>query len=81
MTKYDPTIEKRCADAIEFLKKNPGVKRSIVAANFFIRDRILKNRLIGIPLANIKGGHNKALDNNIEDRIKEYLNFLIYVGH
>jgi hypothetical protein len=43
MTKYNPAMEKQCADAIKFLKKNPGVKWLIIIANFFIRDRILKN--------------------------------------
>ena len=81
MTKYDPKIKERYIEAIAFLKKNPSAKRSLIIANFFVRDHILKNRLIDIPLVNIKGGYNKALDNNIEDRIKEYLNFLIYIGH
>jgi hypothetical protein len=37
--------------------------------------------MAGVPAQNTKGGHNKALDTDMEDGIKEYLNFLIHYGH
>jgi len=62
MTKFDPEVEKRIANAIEHTKKNPGTKLSKVAVKFVVLYDLFYRRLYGRGAGNTHGGHNKALN-------------------
>jgi len=62
MTKFDPEVEKRIANAIVFFQENPGLKLSKVAVQFVVLYDLFYRRLHGLAAGNTHGGHNKALD-------------------
>ena len=62
MTKFDPKVEKRIANAIVFFQENPGLKLSKVAVQFVVLYDLFYRRLHGRAASNTHGGHNKALD-------------------
>ena len=81
MTKYDPEEEKRMAQATEFFHKHPHSKKSKVAMQFRVLLRLWKARLSGRLPQNTKGGQNKVLSDNQEEALKQFIDFLIYLGH
>jgi hypothetical protein len=70
MTKFDPEVEKRIANAIEHTKKNPGTKLSKVAVKFVVPYDLFYRRLYGRGASNTYGGHNKALNETQEGALK-----------
>jgi hypothetical protein len=81
MAKYDPEEEKRMAEAIVFYRKTPGAIKHQVAKQFRVPLRKWKARLEGRPAQNTKGGHNKLLTNDQELALRQFIDFLIYLGH
>jgi hypothetical protein len=81
MTKYDPEEEKRIAQATEFFHKHPHSKKSKVAMQFRVPLRLWKARLSGRLPQNTKGGQNKVLSDDQEEALKQFIDFLIYLGH
>jgi hypothetical protein len=81
MTKYDPEEEKRMAQASDFYARNPHVKKSAIARQFRVKLRLWKACLAGQLPQNAKGGLNKALNPNQEEALKQFIGFLIYLGH
>jgi hypothetical protein len=80
MTKFDPEVEKRIANAIVFSQENPGLKLSKVAVQFVVLYNLFYRRLHGRGASNTHGGHNKALDTTQDSALKAYINFLIYIN-
>jgi hypothetical protein len=80
MTKFDPEVEKRIANAIVFSQENPGLKLSKVAVQFVVPYNLFYRRLHGRAAGNTHGGHNKALDATQDNALKAYINFLIYIN-
>jgi hypothetical protein len=81
MAKYDPEEEKRMAEAIVFYRKTPGAIKHQVAKQFRVPLRKWKARLEGRPAQNTKGGHNKLLTDDQELALRQFIDFLIYLGH
>ena len=81
MAKFEPEEEKRIAQASDFYARNPYVKKSVIARKFRVKLRLWKARLAGRIAQNTKGGHNKALSHDQEEGLKQYIDFLVYLGH
>jgi ribosomal protein L17 len=81
MTKYDPEEEKRMAQASDFYARNPHVKKSAIARQFRVKYRLWKARLAGRKPQNTKGAYNKTLNPDQEEAVKQFIDFLIYLGH
>ena len=62
MTKFDPEVEKRIVNAIEYSKLNPSIKLFKVAVKFVVLYNFFYQRYYGRGAGNTHGGHNKALD-------------------
>ena len=80
MTKFDPEVEKRIADAIDYSQKNPSIKLSKVAVKFVVPYDLFYRRLHGRNAGNTHSGHNKALNETQEGALKIYIKFLIYIN-
>jgi len=80
MTKFNPEVENRIANAIAFSQKNPGIKLSKVAVQFVVPYDLFYRRLHGRGASNTHGGHNKALNATQDSALKGYINFLIYIN-
>jgi len=81
MTKYDPEEEKRMTQASDFYARNPHVKKSTIARQFRVKYRLWKARLAGRKPQNTKGAYNKTLNPDQEEAVKQFIDFLIYLGH
>jgi hypothetical protein len=81
MAKFDPEEEKRMAQASDFYTRNPHVKKSTIAYQFRVKLRLWKARLAPRSPQNTKGGLNKALNPDQEEALKQFIDFLIYLGH
>ena len=81
MAKFDPEEEKRMAQASDFYTRNPHVKKSTIARQFRVKLRLWKARLAGRLPQNTKGGFNKALYRDQENALKQFIDFLICLGH
>ncbi|KAH8772078.1 hypothetical protein F5882DRAFT_381610 [Hyaloscypha sp. PMI_1271] len=81
MTKYDPEEEKRIAQASGFYARNPHVKKSTITRQFRVKYRLWKARLAGRKPQNTKGAYNKTLNPDQEEAVKQFIDFLIYLGH
>jgi hypothetical protein len=62
MTKFDPEVEKRIANAIIFSQENPGLKLTKVAVQFVVLYNLFYRRLHRRGASNTYSGHNKALN-------------------
>ena len=80
MAKYNPVTEKRVAEAIKYAKTTPGVSLSKIAVKFVVLYDLFYRRFHGRPAGNTRGGHNKALNENQDNALKGYINFLIYIN-
>jgi hypothetical protein len=80
MAKFDPEEEKRMAQASDFYTRNPHVKKSTIARQFRVKLRLWKARLAGRSPQNTKGGLNKVLNPDQEEALKQFFDFLIYLG-
>jgi len=81
MTKYDPEEEKRIAQASDFYARNPHIKKSTIIRQFRVKYRLWKARLARRKPQNTKGAYNKTLNPNQEEAVKQFIDFLIYLGH
>jgi hypothetical protein len=81
MAKFDPEEEKRMAQASDFYARNPHVKKSTIARQFRVKYRLWKAHLAGRKPQNTKGGYNKTLTPDQEEGLKQFIDFLIYLGH
>ena len=81
MAKFDPEEEKRMAQASDFYTRNPHVKKSTIARQFRVKLRLWKARLAGRAPQNTKGGLNKVLNPDQEEALKQFIDFMIYLGH
>ena len=80
MTKFDPEVEKRIANAIVFSQEHPRLKLSKVAVQFVVLYNLFYQRLHRHSAGNTHGGHNKALNATQDSALKAYINFLIYIN-
>src|ERR1700704_261368 len=69
------------AQASDFYTRNPYVKKCAIARQFRVKYRLWKARLAGRKLQNTKGGYNKTLNPDLEEGLKQFIDFLIYLGH
>jgi hypothetical protein len=69
------------AQASDFYARNPHVKKCAIARQFRVKYRLWKARLAGRKLQNTKGGYNKTLNPDLEEGLKQFIDFLIYLGH
>jgi hypothetical protein len=81
MTKYDPEEEKRIAQASDFYARNPHVKKSAITRQFRVKYRLWKARLAGRKSQNTKGGYNKTFNPDQEEGLKQFIDFLSYLGY
>ncbi|KAH9203804.1 hypothetical protein DL95DRAFT_418763 [Leptodontidium sp. 2 PMI_412] len=81
MTKYDSQMEGRIRMAVAFKQKTPLAKPSKIAKYFVVPLRLFNARRAGRLPQHTKGGHNKALSKEQDDGLREYISFLIYIGH
>ena len=81
MVKFDPFMESRIHEAILFKEKNPQLKLPFVAAKFKVHYHLLYARINGRRGANTNGGHNTVLTKGQDEALRQFINFLIGIGH
>ena len=81
MAKFDPEEEKRMAQATDFYTRNPYIKKSAIIYQFRVKYQLWKAHLAGRKPQNTKGGYNKTLTPDQEKAFKQFIDFLIYLGH
>src|SRR5450755_3193756 len=81
MPKFDQAEENRLQEAIRYMERNPGLKTSNVAKQFKVSNLKLWRRMRGTRPISANGGHNQALTCAEDEALKQYLDFLISIGH
>jgi hypothetical protein len=69
------------AQASDFYTRNPHIKKTTITYQFRVKLRLWKARLTGRVPQNTKGSLNKVLNPNQEEALKQFIDFMIYLGY
>ena len=75
-TKYDPQIESQLADALDYIKQNPGAKVATVAKEFGLNRGQLQSRVNGYAALNKESSYNTKLSAEEEKAVCRYIDRL-----